>query len=216
MIPDSHNTLHGYRLHLKEKLDCCFTRGDGPDPGKRFARVGVTKQIFESQRLIHLFQLLLHTKPHQIGSEVETPPQVIADKIRGTKDSRKFCNVLATLLYGRCDDETLLTWAESLLRKSSHEHASDDDLPLTEAEAQKAFGFENGLNFWEHQSLFCPVILEEGDESVYVDRRQLCPLPFTEEPKWKGQGSYATVYIVKIERGHLVNRAEGLAIQSVS
>lgn len=37
MAPVDRDTLVGYRTHLKEVLDECFTRANDPDPGKRFA-----------------------------------------------------------------------------------------------------------------------------------------------------------------------------------
>lgn len=216
MEGDGHQTLAEYRFELKEVLDLCFTRKDDPDPGKRFARVGITREIFNRQRLTQLFKLLLHGNSLHIGQEAENRLQSISAKIRGSETSSKFCNVLAILLDGRCYDETLQAWVERLSSRPSHDQIADDDLPLTRREAQIAFGREDGLNFWEKQPLFCPVILEEGEESVYVENRHLCPLPWVEGPTPIGQGSYADVYKVKIERRHLVNRSEGLAIDSVS
>ena len=63
--------------------------------------------------------------------------------------------------------------------------------------------------------MFCPVILKEFDESIYVGRHQSCPLPFVEERVKIGKGSFAIVYKVKIEKGHMVNRS-GWALQNVS
>lgn len=40
------------------------------------------------------------------------------------------------------------------------------------------------------------------DEVVYEN--DSCPLPFVEDPELIGSGSYAKVYKVKIEKGHLI------------
>lgn len=215
MAADGHDTLHGYRTHLKEKLEHSFAGGH-EEPRKRFARNGIMREIFEPQRLVHLLRLLLYQNTGGIDPSGEDRLNRIAERIRGTGDGLVFCNILAGLLYARCESETLKNWAESLLHDKLRGLFSDSDLPLTESEAEKAFGSEDGLSFWEHQFLFCPVILEEGDESIYVDHRHSCPLPFLDKPKYLGKGAYATVYKVKIERGHLINRTENSALASVS
>lgn len=216
MAADGHDTLIGYRSHLKEKLDCCFARGDGLEPEKRFARSGITSEIFDAQRLVHLFRLLLYEDLPSIDRKATKRLGLIAEKVRGSGDSPKFCNIVACLLYSRCRNESLRIWVESLFPEKNHDTLSDRDLPLTDLEAENAFGNEDGRNFWEHQFLFCPVVLEQGDESVYVDHRQSCPLPFLKEPEKIGKGAYAIVYKVEIERGHLVNQAESSVLQSVS
>ena len=83
--------------------------------------------------------------------------------------------------------------------------AFDCDLPLTKPAAFEASGKDDGHNLWEHQFLFCPVVLKERDEVRYVDHKQSCPRPFLEEPEKTGQGAYAIVYKVRIEKGRLTN-----------
>lgn len=67
--------------------------------------------------------------------------------------------------------------------------------------SEKTMGTISG----EHQFVFRPVILKEQDEVRYVDHKQSCPRPFLEEPEKIGQGAYAIVYKVRIEKGHLTN-----------
>ncbi len=209
-------TLSDYLAHLKQKLDDCFTRKDAPDPSKRFARDGATKEIFETDRLLRLFSLV------HFGTESVSPTQVdflrsLAFEIRGSNTtSSGSCNTLAALLYARCADKTLRIFGNELLDERSNRKVRDADLPLDEAEALKRFGTHDGRSFYQHQFSFCPVILKESEESIYVGTSQLCPLPFSEEPVLIGRGATAKVYKVKIERGHLVNRAESSALQNVS
>lgn len=114
-------------------------------------------------------------------------------------------NVLAILLYSQCTDQTPRVFIESLLHERSSKPAFDCDLPLTKPTACEAFGKDDGHNFWGHQFLFCPVVLKEQDEVRYVDHKQSCPRPFLEVPEKIGQGAYAIVYKVRIEKGHLTN-----------
>ena len=92
----------------------------------------------------------------------------------------------------------------------------DTDLPLTRLAALDKFGHDDGQSFWVQQYLFCPITLKEFDESVYVDHRSSCRLPFGQERIKVGKGNFATVYKVKIETGHIVNESSGLALQNVS
>ena len=204
------DTLAGCRNHLKEVLDGCFTRADDPDPRKRFARRGITKEILEEQRLIHLFHLLYHRGDEKLNSKSKDRARLIATKIRGCEGSLAYCNVLATLLYARCSDESLRTLAEGLLDGKISEALSDDGRPLPKEQLCSIFGVNDGHDVWEHQSLFRPVVLMAGDENVYEGESS--PLPFPEDPVWLGRGSFATVYKVKIAKGHLImDKATGTA-----
>ena len=194
------------RQRLKEKLDSCFARKDDPDPRKRFARAGVTREIFEQDRLEHLLRLLYQDNADVSDSSVPNNLQGIVEKIRGSADSTcRYNNVLAILLYSQCTDRSMMNFVECLLRGRPPEPISDSDLPLTQSAAHEAFGKEDGLKFWGQQYPFCPIILKEREEVRYVDHREACPGPFLERPKKIGQGAYAIVYSVKIEKGHLIN-----------
>ena len=221
MASSSHHSLAECRSYLKQRLDDCFTRKDDLDPSKRFARNGITKEIFDKQTLFHLFKLVIYQGHDGVGATGEDTLRSLAFQIRGsdTETFPGYCNILATLLHARCTDACLKSWAQSLLRQSPHDPQrrpiNDNDLPLTELVARDNFGYD-GLSFWEQQSLFCPIILKEFDESIYVDHNQSCRLPFVEERTKIGKGNFATVYKVKIEKGHLVNQSSGLALQNVS
>ncbi|KAK4693582.1 hypothetical protein P7C71_g3846, partial [Lecanoromycetidae sp. Uapishka_2] len=168
MAPDeSHDTLPGYRTHLKELLDECLNRKDDPDPKKRFARRG-------------------------------------------------FCNVLATLIYARCTDESLRNFGEDVMNDTVDQRLRDRNLPLENNAACEIFGHDDGNSFWEHQFLFCPVVLVKGDETIYVDEKQSCPLPFCEEPEQIGRGTYSRVYKAIVEAGHLItDKATGSALNFI-
>ena len=202
MAPVDRDTLAGYRNHLKEVLDGCFTRADDPDPTKRFARRGITREKLEEQRLTHLFHLLYNAGHDKIDSKSKDRVRSIARKIRGSGGSSAYCNVLATLLYARCSDESLRTLGEGLLDGEIPEALSDNGRTLPKEQLCSIFGRDDGLAMWEHQSLFRPVLLTGCDENVYEDESS--PLPFVEKPVRIGRGSFATVYKVKIEQGHLI------------
>lgn len=203
MAVEGAKTLRECRQLLKEKLDNCFARNDDSDPRNRFARRGVTREIFEQDRLEHFLRLLSKDRADVLHSMVPANLKSIAAKIRGDKDSpRCYNNVLAILFYSECKEESLVKFVECLLGGIPSEPISDYDLPLAESTACKAFGDDDGLKFWKHQYPFCPVILKEQDEVKYVAS---CPRPFLEKPKEIGRGAYAIVYRVTIEKGHLVN-----------
>lgn len=220
MAGDPHNSLAECRSYLKQRLDCCFTRGD--DPTKRFAPNGTTREILDQWTLFYLLKFIIYSANYQINSADEDSLQCLVRKIRGpeTTTSPGYCNVLATLLYIRCTDERLKSWAQDLSHDMAPEHQyrpiHDTDLPLTRSAALEKFGHDDGQSFWEQQYLFCPITLKEFDESVYVDHRKSCRLPFGQERIKIGKGSFATVYKVKIEKGHMVNESSGLALQTVS
>lgn len=203
MAVEGAKTLLECRQLFKEKLGDCFARNDGSDPRNRFARRGVTREIFEQDRLEHFLQLLCQDSANVPHSVVSANLKSIAAKIRGATDSPPcYNNVLAILFYAQCKDESLVHFVECLLSETPSKPTSDCDLPLERSTACKAFGNDDGLKFWEQQYLFCPVILKEQDEVRYV---ALCPRPFLEEPQEIGRGTYAIVYKVRIEKGHLIN-----------
>ena len=210
MTSVDHDTLAGYRNHLKERLDGCFTRADDPDPRKRFARRGITREILEEQRLIHLFSLLYNTGKDNLNLESKDRVESIVGKIRGDEGSLAYCNALATLLYACCSDKSLRTLAEGLLDGQIPEVLSDNGRPLPKEKLCSIFGVNDGHDVWEHQSLFRPVLLMAYDENVYEGESS--PLPLVEDPVKLGSGSFATVYKVKIEEGHLImDKATGSA-----
>ena len=220
MAADPHKSLAECRRYLKQRLDSCFIRGD--DPTKRFAPNGITREILDQRTLSHLLKLIIYSTNYQIDAADEASLKSLVMRIRGleTSTSPRYCNVLATLLYIRCTDERLQSWAQTLSHEIAPEDQyrpiSDTDLPLTKSAALKNFGHDDGQSFWAQQYLFCPIILKEFDESVYVGHKTSCRLPFGEERSKIGKGSFATVYKVKIQTGHMVNESSSLALHNVS
>ena len=99
--------------------------------------------------------------------------------------------------------KSLNLFAEKLLIDKLPDALCDDGLlPLPEARLCEVFGRVDGHSFWEQQTPFRPVRLIRYDEVVYEN--DSCPLPFVEDPELIGSGSYAKVYKVKIEKGHLI------------
>ena len=91
---------------------------------------------------------------------------------------------------------------DTVLDRSEHIFA-DNDLPVEKDKAALAFGKEVGDEFFAHQFVFSPVVLEEGHESVYVGVRKYCRLPFRSKRQEIGEGAYSMVYRVEIENGHI-------------
>ena len=195
MAVEEAKTLEECCRRLREKLDSCFERNN--DIKKRFAPRDMTLGIFEQDRLERLLLLLGYNG----GSNSF---ESIAKKIRGSEHSRRCCNFLAVLIYSNCKPQSLVKFVDCLLNKPPHRPCFDNDLPLTKDAASKIFG-EDGPTFWEHQYLFCPVILKGQEENIYQGHKQFCPLPFINEREKIGQGAYAIVYKVVIARGHLTN-----------
>ena len=207
MAIEEAETLLECRQGLKEKLDSCIARKDDPDPRKRFARRGITREIFEEKRLERLIWLLYDCNPDTSHREVPADPRSIAKKIRGSGASPPCSNnVLAILLYSECKNESIMDFIECLLLTNKRaKPIFDSDLPLPRAAICEAFGDDDGDKFWVHQCVFCPVILKVQNEVRYLDHRQSCPRPFVKEPEPIGRGAYAVVYRVEIEKGHLIS-----------
>ena len=204
MAVEAAKTLLECRQRLKEKLDSCFARKDDPNPQKRFAPRGVTRAIFEQERLERFLQLLYQDSNDVFNRRIPASLESIAKKIRGSEDSSPCSNnFLAILLYSQCTNQSLMDFIQYLLQETPSKPILDSDLPLTKSTACEAF--DDGHSFWEHQFLFCPVILTEQEEVRYVGHMQSCPRPFLEEPKKIGSGAFSVVYKVKIEKGHLIN-----------
>lgn len=210
---DEATKLSEYRRRLKEKLDKCLTPKDDPKPHEVFARRGITQEIFDEGRLVHLFGLLLQSGSSIAAHSESVDLTSIADKIRGAGNNLPSCNVLATLLYSWCSDESLRKLSSDI-QSESRKPIADHDLPLRLEDAREAFG-SDGYQFWREQYIFCPVVLKENDESSYVDNRASCPMPFIEEPVEIGRGAYGIVRKVTIEKGHLVNERDKLENSSV-
>ena len=199
MAVEEAKTLDECCRRLREKLVGCFERNDDIDPPQnRFAPRGKTLEIFEQDRLEHLLLLLLYSG----STDSYSPLEYIAKKIRGSEDSRRCCNFLAVLIYSNCKRQNLIDFVECLLNEEPRRPCFDADLPLTKHAASEKFG-EDVPTFWEHQYLFCPVILKGEEENMYKDHKQSCPRPFVKEPEKIGQGAYAIVYKVVIAKGHL-------------
>ena len=219
-MTNDHLPLAECRSNLKQRLDDCFTRRD--DPTKCFARNGIAREILDQQTLLHLLKLIVYPADNRFDDEDEKRLRSLAIEIRGpeTESSPGYCNTLAILLYARCSDECLITWAKTLFRHVSdgtqQRPINDHDLPLTEQEILDSFGHRDVHSFWEQQFLFNPVTLKEFDESIYDGHKQFCRLPFGQERVKIGKGAYAVVYRVKIEKGHLINETSGSGLQNVS
>ncbi len=211
MVLDEAELLSECRRLLKDKLDNCFARRDDPNPKKAFARRGITREIFEESRLERLFGLLLQSESNLVAHNDSFDLKRIAESIRGSGNSVTYCNVLATLLYSRCTNETLRRFSSEILLTEPGKPITDDDLPLTQKDAREAFGNHDGYQFWVDQYVFCPVVLKENDEARYVGNRASCPMPFIEEPVEIGKGAYAIVRKVVIEKDHLVNERDKVA-----
>lgn len=215
MVMNRAKALSEHCQLLKGKIDDCFTRRNDPRRETLFARRGITRDILEEGRLEDLFKLLLQSGSSATAHGDSADLTRIAKKIRGTGSSVSYCNVLATLLYSRCRDETLREFVNDILHTKSGKLIADEDMPLAQEDAQEAFGNGDGHLFWMHQYVFCPVVLKENDESTYVNNKASCPMPFTEEPVKIGRGASAIVSKVTIEEGHLVNERENSLTTSV-
>ena len=162
MTHDVQATLRGYCAHLKGKIDSCFTRSDHPDPRKRFARRGITREIFDEHRVFKLFERLYFDKDTIVDESANKRLRLIAEKVRGNETSESFCNALATLIYMRCTEDSLKVYADRLLNDRLPKVLADDGLlPLPEPRLIEIFGKDEGHNFWEQQCLFSSRMSDE-------------------------------------------------------
>ena len=205
-------TLQDFIEELRSQLKGRIERQDDPAPENQFISDAAPSDILTKEKLVQLFDLVLYQGRGESDFVKRDHLQSLAFAIRGQEQSRpnrSTCKVLAILLHVRCEIKTLKAFARwslpGLNQSNTNTPLSDSRLPCTQEQADRAFGKSDGYPFWSGQSLFCPVIFKENEEVVC---EHPCPLPFKEKPEEIGRGSYATVYKVKIAKGHFVNGAE--------
>lgn len=188
-----------YRDKLREQLDKKLTQPN--ELHHRFARQGVTNEVFKEQVIVELFNHVSSEKSDTIKPNNVTRTGELAQKILGSRGSREdplsYCNVLATFVYARCNSSILEKFGDVLL--DDRRIPSDSELPV-EKKAWKDCGIDEQGVFWEYQFIFCPVILRIPDENVFAPA---CPRPFVSKPKFLDSGGYGKVWEVEIEVGHL-------------
>ena len=215
MVDNGRYSLKNLRELLRQELEECLVRRD--DPTNRFAPREATGRILHKETLVHLFTLIVYGIRPNIEQTAVDCIRSLAFKVNdGSYSSPSFCNVLAILVYARCKNRTIESFLNRLLNDPLVEEISDGNLPLAKTRAISTFGIEDGLAFWSNQYPFCPVVLREYGKSVYGNGKAHCPLPFLEDPEKVGEGSYSTVFEVKVVKRHLVNHKSSASNDRVS
>ena len=195
------------RSNLERRLTYAFTQPEST--ARRFVRNGKTREIFDTDRLDKLFRSLFALESNELSRQTcELRLRTTIRSIRGRFGTSNpgCCNVLATLLYTRCQNQTLRAFEQSIHDEGLHELLNDDNLPFERPRCTQLFGEDDGPRFWEGQMPFCAVRFKENDQVSYVGTRASSRLPFVKGLKRIGEGTFGIVYKGVIEKGHLINR----------
>ena len=195
------------RGNLEKRLNYAFTQPESA--ARRFIRNGKTREIFDTDRLDKLFRSLFASEEDDHRRQTrERRLRITIRSIRGkfgTSDPG-CCNILATLLYIRCQNSTLQMFEQNIHEVEFRELLNDENLPFERSQCTRLFGEDDGPRFWDGQMPFCPVRFKENDQVSYVGIRASSRLPFVKDLKRIGEGSFGVVYKGVIEKGHLINR----------
>ena len=183
-------TLRSLCKAFRDRLEGCSSKNHH---GHQFFPNETIKQVFEINRndLKQLLQGLSGIPQADIAVETTL---------------KRFTKVLATLLWMRAGRNVLEQYGRLLFPERAPyvaPCASDDHLPWDHKTALRVFPLR-GEDFYEEQFQFCPVILHKKEVVIYNNDKNRCPLPYLEETDI-GQGSFGSVYRVKIERHHLIS-----------
>ena len=195
------------RSNLERRLNYAFTQPEST--ARRFVRNGKTREIFDTDRLDKLFRSLFALEDDDHLRQIcELRLRSTIRSIRGKFGTSNpgCCNILATLLFTRCQNQTLRAFEQKLHEEQTHELLNDDNLPFERPHCTQLFGEDDGPRFWDGQMPFCAVRFKENDQVSYVGTRASSRLPFVKDLKKIGEGTFGIVYKGVIEKGHLINK----------
>ncbi|KAH7401701.1 kinase-like domain-containing protein [Pyrenochaeta sp. MPI-SDFR-AT-0127] len=172
--------------------DTCIKETE--QPGKCFFPVGTAEQVFRSDELEQLFNLVtISEQPPLTRTHTST---LITNIIE-----RKLLPFLATLIYSRCRMKALRTFIHYLVANDTWSNADKawSKLPVNnDARLRRTLGDDVTANtFINHQDLFCAAIIDTNQEVKHDFRR----VPYVRE-RLIGQGSFGKIYRVVIAPQH--------------
>ncbi|KAH8697600.1 hypothetical protein BGW36DRAFT_169975 [Talaromyces proteolyticus] len=170
----------------------------------RFAPKGTVKGVLHPDILMRFFQSLL------------LPGQTAMDQFNLTEndlvvrvDERKLYDYLAILIFGACRIQAARTFTIALVAVHEWPVVSSRGekfhyLPTDRKELLELFHDDVTVDkFCIAQPCFCPVVIRKRME-VSIKNLEAQRLPYLEE-QLLSQGSFGTVYKVKIAKGHFYN-----------
>ncbi|KAJ5633582.1 hypothetical protein N7528_001424 [Penicillium herquei] len=161
----------------------------------RFAIEGTAESILSHLNLIRLFECL-HPPDSSSLAQLALNAEILASRVK----DKKLQNFLAILVFSTFEIEPAHQFTNKLLITESVD-ARSCSLPTNRSFLTELFEEEiTPDQFLCKQAIFCPVMIVKGME-VPVQSLEQQRLPFIEE-KLRGNGSFATVYAVKIAKGH--------------
>ncbi|KAJ6007839.1 hypothetical protein N7540_011815 [Penicillium herquei] len=161
----------------------------------RFAIKGTAESILDRSNLIRFFECL-HPPDSSNLAQLALNAEILASRV----EEKELQNFLAILVFSTFEIEPAHQFTNKLLITESLE-AESCSLPTSRLFLRELFEEEiTPDQFLSKQAIFCPVMIKKGLE-VPVQSLEQQRLPFIEE-KIRGKGSFATVYAVKIAKGH--------------
>ncbi len=203
------DNLDHQRKRIRGLLDKYCSKRD--DPNKRFFRYGLAKTLLHEDNFKPLFRALDEAR-NQPQDEKQFMRRL--ERIRGESPESGRCNVLAILIYSKCDHSALRRFEDIFFNNDDKSTAgeptnqngvkateTDGELPFDKETCNRLFGDDTGNLFWNTQFSFCPVVLKHTKRRVYTGHKKFCPLPFLER-EMIGEGAFGKVFKVKVERDH--------------
>lgn len=175
----------------------------GHDGHYLFATIGSAEAVFKYENLQSLYQSLT-TPDFDADAHFKIGKKDFVDRVR----ARKLHSFLAVLIYARGDISATRTFVQKLVAPEIWPlpGSGNDLLPAKREWLEKFFGVEDFVTaqvFFTQQASFCTVVLRKRQEVVVHDPETRC-LPYLEE-RQLAQGSFGTVFKVKIAKGHFVD-----------
>lgn len=170
-----------------------FERCD--DERNRFAPSGTAEEVLQPNILRRFFRSL--------GWPFTPDSHLTEDNLIEILKERELHRFVAILIFITCNVEAARTFTTELLVKEPFER-DKYSLPVKLDLLRNLFGEEiTPDKFVAQQAYFCPVVIHQGREEL-VENPERRRFPYLEE-KLLAEGSFGTVYKVKIAKGHFYN-----------
>ncbi|KAI9836452.1 MAG: hypothetical protein M1819_001484 [Sarea resinae] len=200
---------------LVEKLRSNMSNAGEPD--REYFPSGTAWDVWRNNisKLRRIFRVL-----YDIEHDEETLLHQLVGRTLGLFGQPRLCSITAILFRLLINREHLASSVQVFLPRSMHDDLAytddkvpitDDALPITNVEACRLLGPQVGDAFFKDQFLFCPIVLKEHEEAVYVEHKKFCRLPYKSDEEI-ARGSFGIVYKVRIEKGH-VKTTGGMALE---
>lgn len=175
--------------------------------GLRFATMETAEAVFNYNNM-QLFYQSLTTSDFKAEERLGITKKAFVERIR----ERKLHTFLAILIFARGDVQAARTFTSKLVAAATWPPAGRGQnlLPADQEWLRQFFGdFVTAQEFFAKQAGFCTVVIRKREE-ITIRSPGAQRLPYLEE-KLLAQGSFGTVFGVKIARGHFLDPSTGMA-----